>query len=210
MFLRRMGSYFGIEFLLVSLDGYTPIPPSPLEGEGGGGGEHERPAFQGRRAVALQVVQDAVHLLLDQLLVEVVVHLHHGPGPAGRQAFDCAQREKTVRGRLAGLDAELGVDPAQQLLRAYERAHQRAADLDVVLADRLAVEHRVERRGLIDLRRREAQQPRDLPHRRLWYVPVLLLRQPEQRQQGRSLFWVAAYDLRDLVFVFLSQHPVPR
>src|SRR2546422_8305998 len=46
------------------------------------------------------------------------------------------------------------------------------SDLNVVLADRLTVEHRVERHGLVDLRRREAQQSRDFLHRRLGQVAL--------------------------------------
>src|SRR6185312_4274982 len=73
--------------------------------------------------------------------VEVVVDEDDGSGAAAGETLD---GHFAVGGGFTELDAELFLEGLAGLVATRERARERAADLDVTAADRLAAEHRVE------------------------------------------------------------------
>src|SRR5690606_19459527 len=103
--------------------------------------------------------------------------------------------ELAVGRRLPRLDAEPALEVVEQLLTAEEHAGDVRADVDDVLADRLALEHLVERGGAEHLGRRDPHQLGDVDHRLLGDVAVLLLGEVQQRDQRRPLAGVAGDDL---------------
>src|SRR5205809_838803 len=65
------------------------------------------------------------------LVVLRVVDLEHGRRVAGREALDLLEREPSVRGLLAGTDAEALFERGPDVVRPAQRARQVAADLEV-------------------------------------------------------------------------------
>src|SRR3989304_6052030 len=98
-----------------------------------------------------ELVEDPVDRLDRQVLVVLVVDLHHRRRAAGAQALHLRQGELPVRGRLPGPDAELLRYVLDQMLRPEEGARDVPADLHVVLSHGLPVEHRVEGGDSLDL-----------------------------------------------------------
>ena len=98
------------------------------------------------------------------------------------------------------MDAELALEGLQHLLRPDERARDVRADLDHVPADGLQVEHVVEARDRLAVRRRQLERLADLAEG-LGREPaaVLLLREPERGQDGRAALRVLRRDLLDPV-----------
>src|SRR6188508_793051 len=85
--------------------------------------------------------EDRVHPLGGQILVIVLVHLHDRGGAARAETLDFAQGEEAVLGGLSGRDSEPLLHPPPDAVRSHDEAGDRAADLQVVLADRLQVDH---------------------------------------------------------------------
>ena len=83
-------------------------------------------------------------------------------------------------------DAELALERLEHLLRADERARDVRADLDQVPADGLEVEHVVERRDRLAVRRRQVERVGHLAERLRREPAVALLREPERRQHRRA------------------------
>src|SRR5690606_37623676 len=115
-----------------------------------------------------------------EVLVVVLVDLHHRRGAAAREALGGAQRDLAVRRRLARLDAETLLAIREQVARTAERAGQGAADPDLVLADLLLVEERVEGDDALHVSRREIEPVRDPRDHVVVDVPVLLLAEMER------------------------------
>ena len=82
-----------------------------------------------------------------EILVEIIVDLHHRRIGAGTKAFDLKPRELAV-GRDVALVADLVFQDLFQVLRAHAMTRHRAAKLDEMRPDRLKVEHGVEGRDL--------------------------------------------------------------
>ena len=78
---------------------------------------------------------------------------------------------------------------------AEQRARHRRAHVDQVLADRLELEHLVERRRAQHLGRGDADQFGEVRHRVVGDVAVLLLREMQQRDQRRLGLRIAPDDL---------------
>ena len=87
----------------------------------------------------------------------VLVDLHHRRGAAAGEALGGAERDLAVRRGLADVDAEALLAVLDDVVRAAERAGEGAADPDLVLADRLLVEERVEGDDALHVRRREIE-----------------------------------------------------
>ena len=137
---------------------------------------------------------EAVEHLLQQLgcevLVGVLADLHHGSVGAGAEALDL------LPGEIAVLRTD---DAARAWMRrlhtstsasdAAQHAGRRAAHLHVrLLPHRGELEHGVERGDLVDADVGHAQHVRDQAHGRLGQpAVVLLLRPPQQRDDGRGL-----------------------
>src|SRR5262249_8778577 len=69
-------------------------------------------------------LHDRGHVLGLHELVVAVVDRHHGRVPAAAEALDGAERHLAVLGRLAGRDAELGLQRLDHLLSAGQRARE--------------------------------------------------------------------------------------
>ena len=110
-------------------------------------------------------------------------------------ALGVLQREQPVGRRAAGLDAELLLGVVHQFFGAQQRARHRGADVDEVLADRLELEHLVERGRAEDLGRRCADELADVLDRLVGDVAVLLLGEVQQRDRRRPGLRVAPDDL---------------
>ena len=91
-------------------------------------------------------VNDAVDVSFSVELFEVViVNLHHRRGAATGEALDFAEGKSTVFGGFTDANAELLLKVVHQVVRAHDGARDADAYLNVVLANRALVVHRVER-----------------------------------------------------------------
>src|SRR5690606_3478470 len=138
---------------------------------------------------SVQRIEDLIDLLRREVLVVDVVHHHHRSADARREALLLTfQIDAAVRRALAGLDAELALDMRDDLVRAAQHARDVRAHRDVMPPDRLRLEHRVERRDLVDLDRQEIEILRDRVHQRLREISaVLVLHRVQRRDHGRAL-----------------------
>ena len=128
------------------------------------GAEPWRPFCEpGLRLLAARAAPRAAPRALGvEVLVEVVVDLDHRRVDAGAQALDLGQREHAVGGGLARgrCRACSCRPPSARRSRAASTAW--SADLQVIAADRLQVEHGVEGRDLVDADRRHVEQAGDM------------------------------------------------
>ena len=108
-------------------------------------------AYLGLDALA-KVFQDPDHGLGGEVLVKVVSDLDHGGVDAGAEALDLGESEEPVGSGLPGVDAQVGLDGHEDGLAVAQHARRRGAQLQMVLAHRLSVEHRVKRARLINFR----------------------------------------------------------
>ena len=139
----------------------------------------------GERARA-QVREQAVEALRCLRADVAVVDLDARRAVAVGQALGLLEREHAVGRRAAGADAERRLGVLEQLERAAEQAGDVGAHRHDVGADRLGVQHVVERGGPPHLGRRHAAQLRDLGHGLGPQPAVLFLRQVAQRDEGRA------------------------
>ncbi|GJE72328.1 hypothetical protein CHKEEEPN_3882 [Methylorubrum podarium] len=134
-----------------------------------------------------QIVHELVEALGVEILVIVLIDLHHRRVAAGAEALDLEPGEIAV-GRDLARGAEAIVERGLQLLRPAAIAGHGAADLDPEPANRLQGEHRVEGRDLQHADMRHAELIGDRLDRLLRQpAAVLLLRLPQQRDHGRGL-----------------------
>src|SRR5216683_4586732 len=123
-----------------------------------------------------------------EILIEIVVDLKDRRVDAGPQTFHLDEGEETVRCGPANVDAELLFARADHLLGTAQPAGRRCAGLQQIPSDRPQVEHRVERRDLIDPDRRHPEELRDAIHRRPRQPSAMLaLCQIQQRQHCARL-----------------------
>ena len=142
-----------------------------------------------------QVVDEHVDLVVGDAVEVAVVHLEARRLGAGGDALDVFERELAVGRGVAGLDAEAVLEVVQQLLAADQHARDVGADVDHVVAHRLALEHLVERRRAEHLGGGDVDQLGDVRHGVVGEVSVLLLRQVQQRDQRRLLDRIAGDDV---------------
>jgi hypothetical protein len=134
----------------------------------------------------LHAIDEAAHLLRLEVLVPlIVIHHHHRRAIAGAEAFHLLDGEHPGRIGFAGLDAERGLQFFDHALGAGERARQRRAHLQHVLAHRVAVEHHVIRHDVFDFRRRAADHLRHVTHRVVADVTLLFLHEIQGMQHRR-------------------------
>ena len=158
-----------------------------------------------------------------EVLVVVVVDLDHGCVDASTETLDFDEGEKTVFRGVAGSDTQvfrdgidnLGAAAATELARClnYPVSHSnstltprlsktyRRAQLNKVLANRLAVVHSVEGCDFVDTHRGHLQEPGDLVHDTDAGVAVLTLTQVQHRHNG-SLLVLRGVPLKDLIDKF--------
>ena len=119
-----------------------------------------------RALAAPQRLEQRHGAVVVEVLVVVVVHLEDRRVHAAAEALHLGQGEHAVRAGLAiALEVPGVLAGAQHLVRAAQPAGRRAADLEVVAADRLGVEHQVEGGDLVDADRRHAEALRHHVHR---------------------------------------------
>jgi hypothetical protein len=123
-----------------------------------------------------------------EILEILVADLHHRRIDAGAEAFDLAQGEGAVLGRLAEVDAEPLLAGLHDRVGAAQPAGRRRADLQQVLSDRLQIEHGVEARDLVDADRRHVEDLGHMVHGgAVEPAAILRLRQMEQRDHRARL-----------------------
>src|SRR5918992_462919 len=144
-----------------------------------------------------QLLDDRRHIVRPHRLAVAVVDGDDGPPPAAPGALERAEREPSVVGCLARLHAELLLERLEHLLRADERARDVRADLDQVPPDRLEMEHVVEGRDRLAVRRRHVERVRHVAQRLRGQPPVLLLRHPQPGQHRGARFRVLGSGLLD-------------
>src|SRR5262249_32301133 len=96
------------------------------------------------RSFPRQPLDQVERALAVEVLVVVVVPLHHRRGAARCQTLDLVERELAVGRGAAEPDAEALLDRLHDVVGAPQHARHVGADLQVVLPDRLLVIHRVE------------------------------------------------------------------
>src|SRR3984957_835350 len=135
---------------------------------------------------SFQIVQDLVDALGDEVLVIHVVDHQHRRVVACRKAFFLAlQVDASVGRALAGLDAELLLDPLDDGVRPAQHARDVGAHRDVMAADRLGLEHGIKGRHLVDLYRGQAEILGHRVHERRREVAVVLVLHGVQRRDHR-------------------------
>lgn len=120
-----------------------------------------------------KVVEELLHGGFVEVLVEVVAERRgvavvrdddHGRVDAAAHALHLADGEEAVRGGAVHGHAEVVLGPVDELVAAAEHARRGDAELDVVLADGLAVVHGVEGGDLEDGHGRDLADLGDLVH----------------------------------------------
>ena len=105
-----------------------------------------------------------------------MIHHHRRRAATGGNAlFLRLQEDPAILGALAQLDAELVLDVLNDVVGAAQHAGHVGADRDFVAADRLRLEHRVKRRDLVDLDRRQIEVVGDRIHLLGGQVAVVLV-----------------------------------
>jgi hypothetical protein len=128
-----------------------------------------------------------------QILVIVVVDLHHRRRRAIAHAFDLGEAPETIVADVPGLHAAL-VTGRDQIVRTAQHAGRRAADLHVIAAHGDQIVHGVEGRDLDHADDRHVEIARDILHHRdrqpalgVGFGADLTLGQIEQRHHRRAL-----------------------
>ncbi len=154
-----------------------------------------RPAGGGDLLALAQVVDELHRRGRRHVVHELPVDHHHRRVVAGRVALDVLEGDLAVLGGLVVADVEVVLEPLEDRVAAHHRAQRVGADADEVVADRLALVHRVERRDAADLGGRDVEDGgagldplgRDPPLDRLHEV--------QHRQQATAGLGVARGDL---------------
>ena len=120
------------------------------------------------RGAAGKAVEHLLEQLRRQVLVGVLEDLHHRRIGAHAQALDLLPGEVAIRRQVMRIVVDAPLAHLHQRLGAAQHARRRAAHLHVrLLAHRRELEHRVERRDLVDADVGHAQHVGDQPHGRL-------------------------------------------
>ena len=127
--------------------------------------------------------------------MELLVEERDRRGVARAEALEGEQRELAVVGGLVRLDAEARADMVDELLVAADLAGDRLADADDALADGFCVELLVEGHGVHHIRGLDREERRDLDHRLVRDVAVLVLDLVEDRQERALLRRIAREDV---------------
>src|SRR5581483_10704772 len=152
----------------------------------------------GCASAATKLLHDCGGVLRRHRLPVAVVDRDDRRRGAAAEALDRTEGDLAVGRRLARCDPELELESLQHRLRVHETAADVRAHLDRVPACRLEVEHVVEARDRHAVRRRQVERVADLLERFAREPAVLLLREPERRQDRRLRARIAPRDLLDL------------
>ncbi len=154
-----------------------------------------RPAFErGEGFAAVDQVDHFLHIFGGVQLLEVANLPRlafgdgdHRRGAARTEALHVVEAIFVIGGRFAVVDAQLLLEVVHTLPGAAQHARHVGADLDVVLALWLGVQHVVEVHHTADFRRFDLQHLRQLVLRLDRAVAELTLDHVERRQDRRAL-----------------------
>src|SRR5690606_5803564 len=143
-----------------------------------------------------ETVEDAIHFLDREVFVVALVDLHHRSGAARGQTLGRSQRHLAVRARLPRATAEALLAMFENAIRAAERTGERAAHPDLVLADGLLVEERVESNDAFDVRGAQIELACDVLDDLIGHpVAVLLLTEVQNGNARCHPVRIAGHDL---------------
>ena len=146
----------------------------------------KNPHTEERKRLA-QIIEQFGEVRRRQIFVIIVVDLHHRRVAAGAETLNLDPGELAVR-RDVALVADLALADRLDVLRPGQHARRGAAELHVMPAHRLEVEHRVEGRDLERADKRHIEHLGDfLDGRTRQPIGVLRLRAPHQREDRRGL-----------------------
>src|SRR5882724_1349727 len=142
-----------------------------------------------RRMARGEAIEHLAEAFLGQILISVLPDQRHRGVDAGAETLDFFPAETAILGQMEWFVVDPALAHLDEIARSAQAARRRAADLDVrLLADRLQLKHRVERRDFERADVGHAKQIRDRPDRRFRNPPVmLLLDAPQDRDDGRGL-----------------------
>src|ERR1700730_4189163 len=164
----------------------------PLQGgrPAHGGGELTSVLWSGFwRVAGGKAVQHLAKTLFGQILVGILPDQDHRCIDAGAEALDLFPAETAVLGEVKGIMMDPALANLDDIAGAAQPTRRSAADLDMrLLADRLQLEHRIERRDLQHADVGHLEQVRDRADRGFRDPPLMLfLHPPQNRDRRRSL-----------------------
>jgi len=131
--------------------------------------------------------------MIDAFVKFVVAH-HHRGGAATGETFDEFDRELSVLRRLRAVrvrfQAQLLAKVFVEFIRAAQRAAQRPADLDLIFAHRLLLEHRIKRHEFVNVDGLQIELPGRPLDRFLRNPPEMFLDGVQHHERCCALDWV--------------------
>src|ERR1700733_1832524 len=135
-----------------------------------------------------------VHLLVGQVVVEVVVHLNGRRPAAGSDALDFFQREDAVRRGLFVTDAEPVLAMREHLIAAAQHAGDVSADLHVEFAMRFGMQQGVVADDVAYIEFGDLDAPRDLGDHCVGNGADLILRVKQHRDERRPAHRIEGHE----------------
>ena len=146
----------------------------------------------------VQFLDQAIEAPHGDVFIEIVVDLHRGCTRAGADAFHLFEREDAVWRCFLVPDFQTLLCVLEKLVSPAQHAGHVRANLNVVLAPRLAAQHGVKPQGLLHLNCAKLQAARDLFDQFIRDEAVFVLRVQQHRNQRASLHGVAILQLLKL------------
>src|SRR5258708_981156 len=141
-----------------------------------------------------QFLDDLADSGRSQILEVAISDLHSGSGAARAQTLSNIPTKQAVRSNLARVDFELVLDFVNAWIGSHQPTAYVAANLQMVLARRPLVQHRVEGGDAKHVRRRVTHQPADIFRDLLRDPAKLALRQGQHGHQSRALLRIMAQE----------------
>mmetsp|Transcript_29319 Transcript_29319/g.71207 ORF Transcript_29319/g.71207 Transcript_29319/m.71207 type:complete len:258 (+) Transcript_29319:208-981(+) len=113
-----------------------------------------------------KVVQQLHGVLWREVLKEHVIDLDHRRVHAGPKALHLCEGPRTALARFTNMDPQVGLDRMHDVIRSTNHAWRCSTQLDVELAELVAIVHGEEGGHLVDVHVRAAQPVRDGVHGR--------------------------------------------
>src|ERR1700730_15087091 len=154
--------------------------------------------FRLRVPAGVQVLDDAIELNRGKVFVKVVVHLHSRSTGAGADAFHFFERKHAVAGRFLMANFQALLRALEKSVAALKHARHIGANLHVVLAHGLAVQHRVVLQSLFNLHVVEPQPAPDLLDHLVAHAAVFILRVHHHGDQRAALGRIAVLEQFEL------------
>src|SRR6266567_1285723 len=139
----------------------------------------------------IEILNDAVELERRKVFVEIVVDLHGRCARTGADTLHFLQRENAILRRFLVSNLQPLLCTVQNLVPALQHARHVGANLHMMLAPRLAVQHRIVGQRLFDLHVVQVQPPPDLRDHFIADAAVLILRVHQHGNQRAALHRIA-------------------